>query len=337
MEASRRDQIIQSTSFLLTGLALYLVLAEHLLVPFLAGLLVYELVMTFTPWAQRYLSSRRGKLIVVALFSAAVIAAIVATAGALVEFFRSDVGDLGRLLSKVTGILDRVRAQIPPSLAAYLPDDTAQLQQRVVEWLRSHLAELQTMGTHSLLVLAETIIALVIGAVVSLREVALESPSGPLARHLTARAKRFSTAFHKVALSQLRIALVNTILTGLFLVALLPLAGIHLPLQKTMIAVTFVASLLPVIGNLISNTVIVLVSLAHSVAAAVIALVFLVVIHKLEYLLNARIVGGRIHAQIWELLIAMMAMEAMFGLAGLVAAPIYYAYLKSELVEARLI
>ena len=46
---------------------------------------------------------------------------------------------------------------------------------------------------------------------------------------------------------------------------------------------------------------------------------------------------GRIHAQIWELLIAMMAMEAMFGVPGLVAAPIYYAYVKSELIAARLL
>jgi predicted PurR-regulated permease PerM len=33
----------------------------------------------------------------------------------------------------------------------------------------------------------------------------------------------------------------------------------------------------------------------------------------------------------------MMAMEAMFGVPGLVAAPIFYAYLKSELIAARLI
>jgi predicted PurR-regulated permease PerM len=337
MDASRQDQIIKASSFVLTGLALFLVLAEHLLVPFLAGLLVYELVLSFTPWAQRYLSSRRGKLIVVALFSCAVIAAVVGTVVALMEFFRSDVGDLAHLLAKVTGILDRVRAQIPPSLAAHLPDDTADLQEKVTTWLRGHIAELQTMGTHSLKVFAETIIALVIGAVLSLREVTHESATGPLALHLTARTHRFTRAFREVALSQIRIALVNTILTGVFLVALLPLAGIHLPLQKTMVAITFVASLLPVIGNLISNTVIVLVSLAHSILAAGISLAFLVVIHKLEYLLNARIVGGRIHAQIWELLIAMMAMEAIFGLPGLVAAPIYYAYLKSELVEAGLI
>ena len=43
--------------------------------------------------------------------------------------------------------------------------------------------------------------------------------------------------------------------------------------------------------------------------------------------------GRSAHA--WELLIAMLAMEAAFGVPGLVAAPIYYAYLKDELVSQR--
>jgi predicted PurR-regulated permease PerM len=98
-----------------------------------------------------------------------------------------------------------------------------------------------------------------------------------------------------------------------------------------MVLVTFVAGLLPVLGNLISNTVIVVLSLAHSPQMAVASLVFLIVIHKLEYFLNARIVGSRISAQAWELLLAMLAMEAAFGIAGVVAAPIYYAYVKREL------
>jgi predicted PurR-regulated permease PerM len=61
------------------------------------------------------------------------------------------------------------------------------------------------------------------------------------------------------------------------------------------------------------------------------------VVHKLEYFLNAKIVGGQIRARTWELLIAMLVFEAAFGLAGLVAAPIYYAYLKSELEAEELI
>lgn len=92
-----------------------------------------------------------------------------------------------------------------------------------------------------------------------------------------------------------------------------------------MIAVTFIAGLLPVIGNLISNTVIVVVSLSVSPVLAVSSLLFLVVIHKLEYFVNARVMGGQIHARAWELLVAVLILEAVFGISGLVAAPIYYA------------
>jgi predicted PurR-regulated permease PerM len=107
--------------------------------------------------------------------------------------------------------------------------------------------------------------------------------------------------------------------------------GIHLPLVKTLIAITFVIGLIPVVGNLVSNTIIVIVSLSQSLSVAIGSLVYLIVIHKLEYFLNARIVGNQIRANAWELLIAMLVMEAAFGLAGIVAAPIYYAYIKSEL------
>jgi len=65
--------------------------------------------------------------------------------------------------------------------------------------------------------------------------------------------------------------------------------------------------------------------------------VFLIVIHKFEYFLNARIVGSQIRARAWELLVAMLLFEAAFGLPGVVAAPIFYAYLKSELEAERLI
>jgi predicted PurR-regulated permease PerM len=43
-------------------------------------------------------------------------------------------------------------------------------------------------------------------------------------------------------------------------------------------------------------------------------------------------VGRQIEARAWELLLAMLTMEAAFGIAGLIAAPIYYAYLKDELL-----
>jgi len=61
------------------------------------------------------------------------------------------------------------------------------------------------------------------------------------------------------------------------------------------------------------------------------------VVHKFEYFLNARIVGNRIKARSWELLLAMLTMEAVFGISGLVMAPICYAFLKAELDLRKLI
>jgi predicted PurR-regulated permease PerM len=95
-----------------------------------------------------------------------------------------------------------------------------------------------------------------------------------------------------------------------------------------------VAGLIPVFGNLISNVVIVVVSLSVSPFVALGSLIYLVLIHKLEYFLNARLVGTQIEARAWELLLAMLVMEAAFGIPGLIAAPIYFAYLKDELSAA---
>jgi predicted PurR-regulated permease PerM len=337
MSPSTRDQTIRLSSYVLAAVALVGVLQLHLLVPLLVGLLVYQLVVSITPFAQRRFSAKFSKMVVVVLFAAVIIAAIAGAVFGLISFFRSDIENLPKLLAKVSDILDRVRAGIPPFMAAYLPDDIADLQQKAIDWLRAHVAELQMMGAHTLVTFAETIIATVIGVVLSLREVDPHSTPGPLAAALTARAERFADAFRNVALSQLSISLLNTSFTAVYLVIGLHLFGVHLPLTKTMIAITFIVGLLPIIGNLTSNTIVVVVSLAHSPAVALASLVFLVVIHKLEYFLGARIVGTRIKSQIWELLIAMMVMEALFGVPGLVAAPIYYAYLKSELLDARLI
>jgi len=93
----------------------------------------------------------------------------------------------------------------------------------------------------------------------------------------------------------------------------------------------------PLVGNLVSNTIIVILSLSVSLSVAIASLVFLVVIHKLEYFLNAHMIGTQVHAHAWELLLAMLVMEAAFGISGLIAAPIYYACLKGELVRRKLV
>ena len=95
--------------------------------------------------------------------------------------------------------------------------------------------------------------------------------------------------------------------------------------------------MLPIIGNLISNTAIIIVSLSDGLPVAVASFVYLAVIHKLDCFLNARIVGSKIDARAWELLIAMLVMDAAFGIPGLIAAPVLHAYFEDQLHEKGLV
>jgi predicted PurR-regulated permease PerM len=52
--------------------------------------------------------------------------------------------------------------------------------------------------------------------------------------------------------------------------------------------------------------------------------------HKLEYFVNARFIGQQINAKPHEILVTMLLMERLLGPAGVVAAPVFYAWLKSE-------
>jgi predicted PurR-regulated permease PerM len=316
-------------AWVLAGLFLVGTLALHLLPALLAGLLVYELVHVIAPrlpWKR----ASGGKVAAVGLLAVTVVAILTLLMVGAIVFVRSDLGNLP-FLQRLAEIIEGSRGRLPSWAMDAIPGDAEGMKAAIIAWLREHAKDLRTLGGEAGHVVAYILVGMVIGAMVSLREAMPVEEGGPLARALRERATRVGEAFRRVVFAQVRISALNTALTAAYLLAILPLLDIHLPLRKTLIAVTFVAGLLPVVGNLISNTVIVLVSLSVSLPVAIASLGYLVVVHKLEYFLNARIVGSQINAKAWELLLAMLAMEAMFGIPGLIAAPIYYAYLKDEL------
>ena len=321
----------------LSAIGFLFILAYHLLPALIAGLLVYELVHVIFPLFTRRWSTYLAKSVAVGLVILTVIGLVSAAVFGLIAFMRSEGGSIAVLLAKMADILETSREQLPQWLADFLPHSTQVVSDNISHWLRTNADELQRIGTETGRMLAHIIIGIIIGALVSLREAFDDNSRGPLARALSERMFRLGEAFRRIVFAQVRISALNTIFTATYLLLVLPLFGVHLPLTKTMIVVTFVAGMLPVIGNLNSNTVIFIVSLAHSPAVAVASLVYLIVIHKLEYFLNARIVGTQIKAKAWELLAAMLLMESVFGIAGLVAAPIAYAWLKDELRSRELI
>jgi predicted PurR-regulated permease PerM len=303
----------------------------NLVAALLAGLLVHELVHAVAPRISFGMRGNRARLFTIGLIATLIIGGLVALVIGALAFFRSEGASPANLLARMADIIDASRASLPEWLRSQMPEDADALRQMLVAWMRDHAREMQVLGKSVGLALVHILFGMVIGAMICLREARGAASSTPLVDELETRVAVLAHAFRSVVFAQVKISAINTTLTALYLAVALPLLGVQLPLVKTMVAVTFVAGLLPVIGNLISNTIIVIVSLSYSFSIAVVSLGFLVAVHKLEYFLNARIIGHEIKASAWELLIAMLAMEAAFGLPGLVAAPIFYAYLKTEL------
>jgi len=322
----------------LTAATLVLVIELHLLPALFAGLLVHVLVHLLAP---RVFGLKQrpalARLVVVVLLTVIVLSLATILTGTAIAFFRSDNASLAALMQKMAEIIDGARTTMPDWMQNWLPADSSELKDATVSWLREHATELKQAGSEVGRALAYALIGMVIGALVAVREVEPAGRTGPFGLAMTRCLALVADAFRRVVFAQVRISALNTVLSGAYLALILPLMGVHLPLTKTMIALTFAAGLMPIIGNLVSNTVIVVISLSYSLPIAMGSLLFLVVIHKLEYFVNARIVGSQIHAAAWELLLAMIVMEAAFGLPGVIAAPVFYAYAKAELVARRLV
>ena len=331
-------QRVEIASLILMGIALVGVLKLGLLSALLAGLFIYLLVQSAVPMFRTLgLTRRTGKALVLILF-----ATIIGVAGALgviesISLMSDGSESVVALLQQMADVISTARERTPAWAHGYIPASMQDLEASAAKWLREHAGQLGAFGQDFGKLLFHTLLGLIIGGIVAFYRGVGDGEMRPLSRALLSRVIVLSGAFRNVVFSQIRISALNTVLTAIYLAVILPTLGIHLPLTKTMIVVTFFLGLIPILGNLMSNTVIVVVSFSYSPAVAAGSLAFLVVIHKLEYFVNARIIGSRIRARAWELLSAMLVMEAAFGIPGLIAAPIYYAYLKDELTARRLI
>lgn len=317
------------TAFILMAL-LFLGLVElGLLVPIYAGLLAYSLILALAArWTAHPGQQQRSRWLGVAAVAALVVLGLLLMATGLHLALRNGHG-VQDLMHKMGDILASARAWLPQQIQTELPEQQALLQQASV-WLKEHASELGSISFGAIAGVGYALVGILLGALIAVNGITGTMTHRPLSQLLLLQVDALRDAFWRVATAQVKISLINTACTGIYLLLVLPAMGVQLPLAKTLVAITFVCGLLPVVGNLLSNTAIVTIGLNYSLPVAAGALLFLVTIHKLEYFINARIVGHNINARIWELLIAMLLLERLLGIAGLVTAPVFYAWLKAE-------
>ncbi len=336
-----KKNTIMLTSYILIGIALYFTLKLHLLSALFSGFLVFQIVRQGEITLSKIgVLPRTAEVILLILIAAITIALFGLGIAAAVPYFRGD-SELGALMRSMADAVDTVYIHLPAWLQNYIPNSLEEWQAAVSDWLRKNAADISVIGRNIGIFFIHLIVGMLIGGIAAVKneeeQDEKKNNKGPLAQELINRINLFNIAFRKVVFSQITISAINTLFTSIYLLVIVRLLGYKLPFTASMIVVTFICGLLPIIGNLISNTVIVLVALTVSPVISVSSLLFLIIIHKLEYLINAKIVGNNISAKVWELLVVLLVMEVAFGIPGLIAAPIYYAYIKKELLLHKLI
>jgi predicted PurR-regulated permease PerM len=316
--------------FLLVASLFMVTVKLGMLPPLLCGLLSYSLVLgisALTSKGKRH--SHTSKMVGLVSIAALVSFALFVVYLGCSSFVRNSNGLIG-MLARMSDILLSVSGSIPSEYRHYFPDHP-KLVSQISDWLKHHAYDLSSIGLGAIKTIGYCLLGVLLGsmiAVTSTNEITANT-----GKHLTGLRHQVAglrDAFLSVAAAQLPISLLNTVVTAVFLEYVLPHFFTPLPFSSALIVLTFAAGLLPVIGNLISNTAITIIALSQSTTIALICLLYLVVAHKAEYFVNAKLMGTRIQAATWELLLSMLIFERLFGPIGVVASPIFLAWLKVE-------
>ncbi|RRN44185.1 AI-2E family transporter [Lautropia dentalis] len=319
---------------LATAVAAFVIILKGLVIPVLLALLVYawsclladRIVQAHRPMALSlgYYPNRWP-----AVLSGVTVCILVITAFVFLTYWTihlASSNDLRVFLVRIEDSLEVLRQALPEAAARLVPENWADLKAQLFNFVRSKAAVLSSVGGAVVHTIVQSLFAILVGA---LAAVSTWQPHRLRSDELFIA--RLLVVLERVVIAQMRIALFNTTMTALYLFVLLPMFHVQLPFRGLLCMFTLLTGVLPVLGNLMANTVLSLISFAVSPWVAVGSLVFLILIHKLEYVINARTVGSKIHMHSWEILAAMLTGESLFGVPGLVTAPLLYPFFKREI------
>lgn len=309
----------------------------------IAGIATYAVAQGLYNFISPKIKGDASKLTITIVISLSMLILFACGAGAYsaIKAGQATAG-INSLEQDVYNILMQLKNYLPTWLNSVIPENFFEMKEQLVNIAKGSSGQILNVTTTSAKLALYIIIGVILGSMVSFTVLQKQAAKvnnphlhadevKPFTKSLLTRIFLFTDVFCKVVVAQVKISTINTILTAIYIFVVLPIFGISMPYGGTIVLLTFLLGLIPILGNLIVNTIVVIISLTVSFKLAITSLVFLMVIHKLEYYINAKVVGGKLKIYVWEMLIAMVILEAIFGPIGVVLAPVIYGYIKEEL------
>lgn len=319
-----------SAAYVIFALCILAALLVHAVPALIAGLLSFAICRAlFTYFSGKEPYARFPERMVTLVVGVGSVAALV---GVGIGVSKALCGEtLSDLLMTLARTLEQSKQYLPKNLPIDIPESVVELKHIVADAAKEHAAAVAGIGSGALHSLALVLVGWLVGGLAACAPHSDGENQPMFFKAWVGLWSRFVAAFTCVGFAQVKVASINTICMGIFLLAVAPMIGWHIPYAKTLVFLTFVCGLLPVVGNLISNTLTCVMALTVSIPAAVTSLAVLVVIHKAEYLIISKALGAETGTRVWELLIVLFAGELIFGMPGMVCAPIIYTFIRAEM------
>ena len=301
-----------------------------LFISFLFGVGTFLIVRVVETFIEKKLMIRsRSRLFATFIISSFFLALLVMGFYYLINTTVRLVSDPNEIINNMSMVIDKTLKDLPSALTRYIPSNIDEIKDSILTFIKTHLVSIRGFGKETTHIFINILFGSVIGIMIGYTTFILSDKV--VVNSFRDRMANLVNSYKHIVVAQFAISLFNTVMTTVFLYVLkLPFIGIEFPFIKTIIVLTFLFGLIPIFGNIVVNMIVLMIGLSVSITAGTVALIYLIVIHKFEYVLNAKIIGSRTNSKAWELLLSMLIMESMFGIVGLIAAPILYTYLKGE-------
>lgn len=238
-----------------------------------------------------------------------------------------------QLVEEALRNLNTVTASLPETVKEHIPGKPSELFRMITKDEGDFVGYIRSFGGASFFVFLQFVFALILGVSAALMVPASRAPgttaaARPLADAWLQTLEKYVRCFTLLMGAQVYVSIWNTFCTAVFIYGILPAFDVVLPFRELLLMFTAVASLIPAAGNIMANTLILVLTIRYGVFVALGSVMYLFIIHKLEYFVNGYIIGRNVRASVPEMLIAIILGEVAFGLPGLITAPVTYAFLK---------
>jgi len=308
-------------AYALFAASLVIVICFHLGPALLAGLFAYSVLDIAHRLFARRVGVWKARLSAVALF--VVVAAGIAWMTA--HFLRQSLSAVPSILSTAMPRINEIALRWGVELPFGNMEELRSVLVEAVKENAGGIGKASGLITRGFFHVLLAVVAAVLAFLSVGREPDRRTQAGALRAEFDGRVRLFLGSCERVLAAQVGISAINTTLTAAFLILL------GFPYSAYLIPATFVLGILPIIGNILSNTIICAAAVTISLKHVVFALIFLVVIHKGEYFLNSRIIGGSIRVPMWQTLLGILIGEAVMGVPGIILAPTILHYVRAEL------